>query len=137
MKLAWLMAARSTCRRLNVGCVITSADFRQVLAVGYNGNAAGLPNTCDSEEPGNCGCIHGEDNAVIKCASPPYEPKVVFCTHQPCKACAKRLVNLGGVKIVHFDEPYRLTEGLDVLAKAGIDTIRFQVNVEKGRAKSE
>lgn len=57
MRLAQMMAERSTCARLHVGCVITSTDFRYVYGVGYNGNASGLPNGCDSEEPGKCGCF--------------------------------------------------------------------------------
>ncbi|MCP4038631.1 MAG: cytidine deaminase, partial [bacterium] len=47
MDLARTLANRSTCIRLNVGTVITSTDYRKVLAVGYNGNATGLPNQCD------------------------------------------------------------------------------------------
>ena len=46
--------------------MITSTDFRKVLAVGYNGNATGLANSCDRDEAGNCGCLHSEENAVIK-----------------------------------------------------------------------
>ncbi|MCX6109800.1 MAG: hypothetical protein NTZ90_09400, partial [Proteobacteria bacterium] len=70
MRLAFALAERSTCKRLKVGTVITSTDFRKVLAVGYNGNATGLPNSCDRDEPGNCGCLHSEENAVINCDSP-------------------------------------------------------------------
>ncbi len=64
MDLATSIARRSTCvrtsssgERMAVGCVITSTDFRKVLAVGYNGNASGLPNQCDSTTPGACGCF--------------------------------------------------------------------------------
>ena len=53
MDFAESIARRSTCRRLQVGTVITTTDFRKVLAVGYNGNASGLPNECDRDEPGN------------------------------------------------------------------------------------
>lgn len=138
MKLAWLMATRSTCSRLNVGCVITTSDYRQVLSVGYNGNAAGLPNECDSTEPGACGCIHSEENAIIKCYAPPSERKIVFCTHQPCKMCAKRLVNLGGVECVVFDEPYRLKDGLIVLGNAGIAFCQYIVSLpEKDQLKAK
>ena len=70
MKMAKLMAERSTCVRLHVGTVITSTDFRKVLSVGYNGNASGLHNGCDSTEPGKCGCLHSEENAVINCDVP-------------------------------------------------------------------
>lgn len=120
MRLAWLMAERSTCVRLSVGCVITSDDFRRVLAVGYNGNASGLPNTCDSTVPGACGCLHAEENACLNNVEPRSTNKVVFCTHLPCKMCAKRLVNVGGVSFVFYDKDYRLREGLDVLATAGV-----------------
>src|SRR5579872_6679531 len=80
LDLARTLAARSTCKRLQVGTVITSTDFRKVLAVGYNGNATGLPNTCDREEPGNCGCLHSEENAVINCDAPRNVEKYVFVT---------------------------------------------------------
>lgn len=138
MKLAWLMATRSTCSRLNVGCVITTEDYRQVLSVGYNGNAAGLPNRCDSTEPGACGCIHSEENAIIKCYAPPSVKKIVFCTHQPCKMCAKRLVNLGGVSRVLYDEPYRLRDGLHVLGDANILYAQVVVDLpEKTKLKAK
>ena len=62
MRMALLAARRSTCVRLQVGTVISSTDFRKVLSMGYNGNASGLPNTCDRTGPeavGNCGCFIG------------------------------------------------------------------------------
>jgi dCMP deaminase len=123
--LAFAVASRSTCRRLQVGCVITSTDFRKVLAIGYNGNAAGLPNDCDSDEPGACGCLHAEDNAVVNCDAPRETPKVVFVTDQPCKMCAKRLINLGNVTHVWYNRPYRCSAGLDTLKQAGVPVGRI------------
>ena len=107
LTLARSLAARSTCIVDPVGTVITSVDFRKVLAIGYRGNASGLPNECDREGP-DCGCLHGEENAVIHCDAPRSEPKIVFSTALPCRACAKRLINLGGVQdlyVAHQDEP--------------------------------
>ena len=57
MNLALKLSERSTCRRpiaggYGVGCVIASVDYRKILAVGYNGNASGLENDCDSTMPG-------------------------------------------------------------------------------------
>jgi dCMP deaminase len=120
MEFAGLIARRSTCRRAQVGTVITTTDFRHVLAIGYNGNASGLPNTCDSDEPGNCGCLHSEDNAVINCEAPRSLEKYVFVTHSPCSICAKRLVNLGNVKKVFYREEYRDGSGLEILRRCGI-----------------
>lgn len=125
MKLAETLAARSTCHRLNVGTVITSTDYRKVLAVGYNGNAAGLSNGCDRTEVGNCGCLHSEENAVINCDSPRFVEKHVFVTHLPCVACAKRLINLGGVKKVFFRNQYRSSDSLELLKKVNIEVIHL------------
>jgi dCMP deaminase len=123
MRLAEALSQRSTCSRLQVGTVITSTDFRKVLAVGYNGNATGLPNCCDREEVGNCGCLHSEENAVINCDSPRFIEKYVFVTHLPCVACAKRLINLGNVKRVYYGREYRSRDSVELFAQVGVEVI--------------
>jgi dCMP deaminase len=126
MQFAETIARRSTCKRLSVGTVITTTDYRKVLAVGYNGNASGLDNTCDREEPGNCGCLHSEENAVINCDAPRETRKFVFVTHLPCVACAKRLINLGNVEKVVYRNSYRKTDALKLLEHVGIEVRRFE-----------
>jgi dCMP deaminase len=120
LQLAKTLSQRSTCHRLAVGTVITSTDFRKVLAVGYNGNASGLHNGCDRDEPGNCGCLHSEENAVINCDAPRHIEKFVFVTHLPCVQCAKRLINLGNVKAVFYGQDYRIKDSLKILKSVGI-----------------
>lgn len=124
MRTALDLAKRSTCRRLQVGCVIVTPDFRQVLSVGYNGNAHGLPNDCDSPEPGRCGCLHAEENAIIKCE--PDRPKVVLCTHLPCVMCAKRLVQLGGVVSVFYANDYRIRDSEEIFKSRSIPCHQHQ-----------
>ncbi len=132
LSLARTLAQRSTCHRLQVGTVITSTDFRKVLAVGYNGNASGLHNGCDRTEPGNCGCLHSEENAVINCDAPRSVEKYVFVTHLPCVQCAKRLINLGNVKRVYYGESYRITDSVAVLESVKIEVKKIDViNPEK------
>ena len=121
MDFAVAISKRSTCKRLQVGTVITTTDFRKVLAIGYNGNATGLPKTCDSDEPGNCGCLHSEENAVINCDSPRQTEKIVFVTHMPCSLCAKRIINLGSVRRIIFRDDYRSRDALPLLAQSVID----------------
>ena len=121
MAVAYLFAKRSTCKRLQVGAVITDLDMRQVLAYGYNGNYAGGPNTCDRDEAGACGCIHAEENALIKLTSPERD-LILFTTHSPCVLCAKRIVNQGHIKHIIYAVQYRRSEGLTLLADAGITT---------------
>lgn len=129
MEMARLVSQRSTCRRLHVGCVIASSDNRKILATGYNGNANGFPNDCDSDTPGACGCIHAEQNAVINCDSPRATPKIVFVTDLPCKTCTKFLINLGHVEKVYYARPYRLVEGAEMLKTAGIELIQYTEGV--------
>ncbi len=125
LDLARTLAERSTCKRLQVGTVITSTDYRKVLAVGYNGNATGLHNGCDRDEPGNCGCLHSEENAVINCDAPRFMEKLVFVTHLPCIQCAKRLINLGNVKKVYYSQDYRIRDSLELLKSVGIQLEEF------------
>ena len=120
MRLARDMSMRSTCRRLKVGCAIVTPDFRKVIAVGFNGNASGLKNDCDSNEPGKCGCIHAEANAVVNCDSPRATEKIVLCTHLPCTNCAKLLINVGNVKKVLYMEDYRIRDSLSLFEQVGI-----------------
>lgn len=145
MRFAMLVSGRSTCVRTNsagklmkVGCAIVDDEFRRVLACGYNGNAAKLPNACDSNEPGKCGCIHAEANAVVSCVESRATKKIVFCTHLPCEACAKLLIQLGGVKKVYYLQDYRIKRGLELLQHVGIASERFiprgMVVDEKGEA---
>ena len=128
LRLAHQLSERSTCKRLRVGTVITSTDFRKVLAVGYNGNATGLPNECDRDEPGNCGCLHSEENAVINCDSPRHVEKLVFVTHLPCVACAKRLINLGNVRGIFYDQDYRIRDSVELLKSVGVEVQQLQIN---------
>lgn len=129
MSFAELISRRSTCHRLQVGTVITTTDFRKVLAVGYNGNASGLPNACDRDEQGNCGCLHSEENAVINCDAPRQTDKFVFVTHLPCAMCAKRLINLGNVKEVFYRNGYRSQDSLSLLQSVGITVTQIQLTV--------
>ena len=123
MRMAEELAKRSTCARLQVGSVITTGDLTQVLGIGYNGNARGLPNRCDSDEPGSCGCIHSEQNALIK-AGAQLPGKVMFVSASPCVMCAKMIIN-ANVGRVYYRQAYRDPAGLDVLRQAGVEVIRY------------
>lgn len=123
MRMAEDLAKRSTCARLQVGTVITDAQLENVVGIGYNGNAKGLPNRCDSTVPGSCGCIHSEVNALVK-APGGMRDKVIFVTDSPCVACAKLMVNSGATHLF-FRRRYRDPSGLEILAEAGITTVEY------------
>lgn len=123
MRMAEDLAKRSTCARLQVGTVITDAHLENVVAIGYNGNAKGLANRCDSTVPGNCGCIHSEVNALVK-APGGMRDKVVFVTDSPCIMCAKLMIN-SGVTHVFYRRPYRDPSGIELLASAGVTPVHY------------
>src|SRR5215467_3382434 len=123
MRMAEELAKRSTCARLQVGTVITTPDLTQVLGIGYNGNARGLPNRCDTTTPGACGCLHSEQNALIK-AGAQLPGKVMFVSASPCVMCAKMAINANVAK-VYYREAYRDPSGLDVLRQGGVEVIHY------------
>ncbi len=131
MQIAQLIAQRSTCNRLQVGTVITNNDMTTINAIGYNGGARGLKNECESDEPGKCGHIHSEENALIK-ADYNIKNKKIFITCSPCKQCAKKIVN-AKISQVYFAELYRDPEPMQILSKANINV--FQVDVKKNDFK--
>jgi dCMP deaminase len=124
MRMAEELAKRSTCARLQVGTVIADRSLESVVGIGYNGNARGFPNRCDGSEAGKCGCIHSEQNALVK-APGRMRRKVAFVTASPCVMCAKLMVQ-ANVSHFFYREAYRDPAGLDVLRQAGITVVHYQ-----------
>ena len=130
LEIAKVVSQRSTCARAQVGCVLTNLEpdsrspggfsptrsHTRILAMGYNGMEAGGKNECDTEQPGQCGCIHAEVNALIK-ASP--GPKACFVTMSPCLMCSRLMIN-SGIRELWFGEIYRDTTGLQLLQTHGV-----------------
>ncbi len=136
MAFAMELAKRSTCSRLQVGCVITTSDFRQVVAIGYNGGPVGGRNNCITDKdglvtPGGCGHLHAEINAIIGCSHT--GGKHVFVTDLPCAMCATALVNLsaakGSIAMVSYARDYRIRDGAEILAFAGIPIKQYPSNL--------
>lgn len=110
--------------KFKVGSVIVTEDFREICALGYNGNFKGGPNQRDSAETGKSGFLHGEENALLH-LSKPYEFRekmIMFCTHRPCPMCAKRIVN-SGIKRVIFENEYldMGKESAEIFSSSGVD----------------
>jgi len=112
MGIAQLAAARTTCIRRGVGCVLANGRGH-VLAVGYNGVASGLPhcstagNACQGHDlpPGQdlCEAVHAEQNALLQCCDP-WKIAAAYVTLSPCKACLKLLMNTNCQTIVYLEE---------------------------------
>ena len=114
LKIASVVAERSTCRRHHVGAV--AVRDKHILATGYNGAAAGskdcLELGCLRDELGIpsgerheiCRGIHAEQNVIIQASlhGVSLEGSTIYCTHTPCVLCAKMLVNARIKRFVTF-----------------------------------
>ena len=124
MNFASDLALRSTCRRSSVGCVVVSTDNSTVLGLGYNGGPKGLNNDCLSDEPGKCGHLHAEINALLKANYRDAASRKAYLTLSPCLNCATALVNFGVEEVIYRDA-YRDLSSLEVLRAAGIRVRQF------------
>jgi dCMP deaminase len=136
MNMADLIATRSTCSRLQVGVVVATLDLTNVVAIGYNGNARGLPNGCETPDaPGRCGCLHAEDNALVK-APADRGGLWLFTTHSPCPTCAKRILN-SAVRKVSYRRVYGDNLGVAILRGQGVAVDHIARSVDQVLASDE
>lgn len=117
------VAGRSTCGRLEVGAVLKTTDGR--LSYGYNGRAHDEEH-CNTEpmlqEPGQCGCVHAELNALLKGGDT--HGSTLYISHSPCMMCARAIVNARVAEVFYVEE-YRSLEALILLERAGIRTYHW------------
>lgn len=133
MKIAELVASRSTCLRRKVGAIIVRDN--QILSTGYNGAPKRVPHCADvgclrakmnvpaGERHELCRGIHAEQNAIIQAAVNGVSVKggTIYCTHQPCSICAKMIIN-AEIKNVYIADPYpdKLAESMFVDASVNL-----------------
>lgn len=126
MQIAKDVASRATCLRRQVGAVIVRD--RRILTTGYNGAPKGLAHCLDvgcQLVNGHCiRCLHAEQNAIIQGAyfGVTTAGATIYCTHQPCNACAKMIVNAGLTRVVAGGE-YPDDYALEVLSEARVEFI--------------
>tara|TARA_A100001015_G_scaffold162104_1_gene180187 strand:- start:1395 stop:1865 length:471 start_codon:yes stop_codon:yes gene_type:complete len=108
MATAFLIATRSACQRLNVGCVIVSKGTHKnrIIAAGYNGFLPGAPHISRVDNDHEQSTVHAEQNAISDAArrGVSLSGSTAYITHFPCIVCAKLLVAAGVNEIkFHFD----------------------------------
>lgn len=105
MATALLIASRSTCQRLNVGCVIVSggAQKNRIIAAGYNGFLPGADHKSRIRDGHEQATVHAEQNAISDAArrGVSLQDATVYITHFPCINCAKILVAAGITCIIY------------------------------------
>ena len=132
LKIASVVAERSTCRRHHVGAV--AVRNKHILATGYNGAPSGFKDClelgCLRDElniPSGtrqeiCRGIHAEQNVIIQASlhGVSLEGSTIYATHTPCNQCAKMLVNAKIARYVSFGR-YDDNTFIDLFQEAGIE----------------
>ena len=129
MATAHLIASRSPCDRLHVGCVIVTAGVHRhrIVAAGYNGFLAGTPHVSRVRDQHEQGTVHAEQNAVADAArrGSSVEGCVAYVTHYPCINCAKILA-AAGIRTIKFHQDYHNDPFVaEVLADARVTTVKL------------
>ena len=120
MQMAAVWATNSYCKRRQVGALIVKD--RMIISDGYNGTPSGFENICEDENGVTKPYVlHAEANAISKVAKSgnSAEGATLYVTASPCLECAKLIIQSGIQRVVYRDE-YRLTDGIDLLHRAGI-----------------
>ena len=118
--MAAVWAKNSYCKRRQVGALLVKD--RMIISDGYNGTPSGFENICEDENGVTKPYVlHAEANAITKVAKSGNNSKgaTIYVTASPCMECAKLIIQSGISRVVYRDE-YRLTDGVDLLRKAGI-----------------
>ncbi len=121
LRMATIWAENSYCQRRKVGAILVKGQM--IISDGFNGTPAGFENICeDSEGFTKPYVLHAEANAITKvaCSNNSSQGSTLYVTASPCLECAKLIIQ-AGIKRVVFNELYRITDGIDLLKRAGIE----------------
>lgn len=121
VEMASIWAKNSYCKRRQVGALLVKD--KMIISDGYNGTPSGFENVCEDEygvtKPY---VLHAEANAISKVAKSgnSSDGSTLYVTASPCIECAKLIIQAGIKRVVYRDE-YRLTDGVDLLRRAGVE----------------
>ena len=120
IRMARIWAENSYCKRRQVGALLVKD--KTIISDGYNGTPSGFPNVCEDDNDTTFPYVlHAEANAIAKVArsNNSSDGATLYVTASPCIECAKLIIQ-AGIKRVVYSEKYRLTDGIDLLERAGV-----------------
>ena len=126
LRMAQIWAENSYCKRRQVGALVVKD--KMIISDGYNGTPSGFDNICEDETNTTYPYVlHAEANAITKLArsSNNRDGATLYVTASPCIDCAKLIIQ-AGIKRVIYGEEYRLSDGLDLMRKAGIEVLLLE-----------
>ena len=123
LQMAEVWSQNSYCKRRKVGALLVKD--RMIISDGYNGTPSGFENICEEDGVTKPYVLHAEANAITKVAKSgnSSEGATLYVTASPCLECSKLIIQSGIKRVVYRDE-YRLTDGIDLLRRAGIEVER-------------
>ena len=127
LRMAHIWAENSYCERRKVGALIVKN--KMIISDGFNGTPSGFENICEDENnTSKPYVLHAEANAITKVArsNNSSDGATLYVTASPCIECAKLIIQ-SGIKRVVFGEHYRITDGIDLLKRAGIEVVYLEV----------
>ena len=123
LRMTAIWAENSYCERRKVGALIVKDNM--IISDGYNGTPAGFENVCEDAD-GNTKpyVLHAEANAITKVArsNNSSDGATLYVPASPCIECAKLIIQ-SGIRRVVFKDLYRLTSGIDLLKRAGVECV--------------
>jgi dCMP deaminase len=127
IEMAFVWARNSYCKRMQVGALIVKENM--IISDGYNGTPSGFENLCEDENNTTKPYVlHAEANAITKVAKSNNSSNgaTLYVTDSPCIECAKLIIQ-AGIKRVVYSRKYRITDGLDLLNRAGVVVEQLEV----------
>lgn len=121
LRMAAIWAENSYCQRRKVGALVVKE--KRIISDGYNGTPSGFENVCeDAHGVTHPYVLHAEANAITKLARSGNnsDQATLYVTASPCIECAKLIIQ-AGIRRVVYAEQYRLTDGIDLLRRAGVE----------------
>ena len=121
LRMARIWSENSYCTRRQVGALVVKD--KMIISDGYNGTPSGFENICEDEnDVTKPYVLHAEANAITKIARSGNnsEGATLYVTDSPCIECSKLIIQAGIRRVIYARE-YRLSEGVDLLRRAGIE----------------
>lgn len=125
LRMARIWAENSYCKRRKVGALLVKD--KMIISDGFNGTPQGFENICEDENGDTKSYVlHAEANAITKVAQTGNSSKnaTLYVTTSPCIECAKLIIQSGITRVV-FSELYRLTDGVELLQRAGVECVHL------------
>lgn len=125
LRMAAIWAENSYCKRRQVGAILVKDQM--IISDGFNGTPAGFENICETPDGMTKPYVlHAEANAITKVArsNNSSQGSTLYVTASPCLECAKLIIQAGITRVV-YNEMYRITDGLDLLCRAGVECVHI------------